>query len=96
MSIPLQFGPLKIERRGHSATAIQPLILASEKGGDLAPLVQAITRNFGFDVFAHGVILSLRLEAESQVYLFSTIRLRAFKSTISAPMLRSIHESTRS
>jgi len=72
MSISLQFGPLKIGRRGHSATAIQPLILASEKGGDLAPLVQAITRNFGFDVFAHGVILSLRLEAESQVYLFST------------------------
>ncbi len=72
MSIPLQFGPLKIGRRGHSATAIQPLILASEKGGDLAPLVQAITHNFGFDVFAHGVILSLRLEAESQVYLFST------------------------
>jgi len=72
MSIPLQFGPLKIGHRGHSATAIQSLILASEKGGDLAPLVQAITRNFGFDVFAHGVILSLRLEAESQVYLFST------------------------
>jgi hypothetical protein len=66
MSIPLQFGPLKIGWRGHSATAIQPLILASEKGGDLAPLVQAITHNFGFDVFAHGVILSLRLEAESQ------------------------------
>ena len=72
MSIPLQFGPLKIGLRGNSATAIRPLILASEKGGDLAPLVQAITRNFGFDVFAHGVILSLRLEAENQVYLFST------------------------
>jgi hypothetical protein len=32
MSTPLQFGPLKIESRGHSATAIQPLILAAEEG----------------------------------------------------------------
>jgi hypothetical protein len=47
-------------------------ILASEKGEDLAPVVQAITHGFGFDVFAHGVMLSLRLEAESQIYLFST------------------------
>jgi len=72
MSMPLQFGPLKIGRRGYSATAIQPLILASEKGEDLAPVVQAITHGFGFEVFAHGVMLSLRLEAESQIYLFST------------------------
>ena len=72
MSMPLQFGPLKIGGRGHLATAIQPLILAAENGGDLAPVVQAITHSFGFEVFAHGVMLSLRLEAESQVYLFST------------------------
>jgi LuxR family quorum-sensing system transcriptional regulator SolR len=72
MSIPLQFGPLKIGSRGHSATAIQPLILAAEKGDDLAPVVQAITHAFGFEVFAHGVMLTLRLEAESQFYLFST------------------------
>jgi autoinducer binding domain-containing protein len=72
MSTPLHFGPLKIGNRGHSATAIQPLILAAETGGNLAPVIQAITRSFGFEVFAHGVMLSLRLEAESQVYLFST------------------------
>jgi LuxR family quorum-sensing system transcriptional regulator SolR len=72
MSMPLHFGPLKIGSRGHSAAAIQPLILAAEMGGNLAPVVQAITHSFGFEVFAHGVMLSLRLEAESQVYLFST------------------------
>jgi DNA-binding CsgD family transcriptional regulator len=71
MTMPLQFGPLKIESRGHSATAIQPLILAAENGDDLSPVLQAITQSFGFEVFAHGVLLSLRLEAESQVYLFS-------------------------
>jgi hypothetical protein len=49
MTMPLQFGPLKIESRGHSATAIQPLILAAEKDDDLAPVVQAITHSFGFD-----------------------------------------------
>jgi hypothetical protein len=96
MGIPLQFGPLKIGRRGHSATAIQPLMLASEKGGDLAPLVQAITRDFGFDVFAHGVILSLGSKLKAKFICLAPIRLRGFKSTISAPMLRSIHESTRS
>jgi DNA-binding CsgD family transcriptional regulator len=37
----------------------------------LAPVLQEITHSFGFKVFAHGVLLSLRLEAESQVYLFS-------------------------
>jgi hypothetical protein len=58
MSMPLQFGPLKIGGRRHSATAIQPLILAAETGGDLAPVVQAITHRFGFDLFAHGVMLS--------------------------------------
>lgn len=72
MSIPLQFGPLKIASQGYLASAIQPLILASERGDDLAPVVQAITHDFGFDVFAHGVMLTLRLEAESQVYMFST------------------------
>jgi Autoinducer binding domain len=70
--MPLQFGPLKIAGRGHSPAAVQPLILAAETGGDLAPVVQAITRSFGFEVFAHGVMLSLRLEAESQIYMFST------------------------
>jgi len=72
MTRPLQFGPLKIASRGHVATAVQPLILASESGADLAPVVQAITSSFGFEVFAHGMMLSLRLEAESQIYLFST------------------------
>ena len=96
MSTPLHFGPLKIGSRGHSAAAIQPLILAAERGGNLAPVVQAITHSFGFEVFAHGVMLSLRLEAESQVYLFSTHTPEWFKFTISVPMLRSIREFTRS
>ena len=30
--MPLRFGPLKIGSRGHSAAAIQPLILAAETG----------------------------------------------------------------
>jgi DNA-binding CsgD family transcriptional regulator len=72
MSIQLKFGPLKVSHSGHSPTAIKPLIAASERGDDLAPVVQAITRDFGFEVFAHGVMLTLRLEAESQFYFFTT------------------------
>src|ERR1700687_4039811 len=72
MGMPLHFGPLKIRGRGHSAAAIQPLVLTAETGGDLAPVVHPITHSFGFEVLAHGVMLSLRLEAESQIYLFST------------------------
>jgi len=72
MQIPLKFGPLKIRIPGHPASFIQPLLRASEGGGDLGPLSQEITRSFGFEVFAHGVILSVKLEAESQVFLFST------------------------
>jgi LuxR family quorum-sensing system transcriptional regulator SolR len=72
MSMPLRFGPLKIGARGYAATAIRSLILASESGDDLGPVLQSITNGFGFEVFAHGVMLSLRLEAESQIYLFST------------------------
>ena len=97
MSMPLHFGPPKIGSRGHSAAAIQPLILAAEMGGDLAPVVQAISHSFGFEVFAHGVMLSLRLEAESQVYLFSThtpewVQIYDRRAYV----LRSIRESTRS
>ena len=50
MTMPLQFGPLKIESRGHSATAIQPLILAAENGDDLSPVLHEITQSFGFEV----------------------------------------------
>jgi DNA-binding CsgD family transcriptional regulator len=72
MSVQLKFGPLKVNRSGHLPAAIERLIAAAENGDDLAPIVQAITRNFGFDVFAHGVMLTLRLEAESQFYFFTT------------------------
>jgi DNA-binding CsgD family transcriptional regulator len=72
MHISLKFGPLKILIPGHSASLIQALLHASEVGEDLAPVAQAITHSFGFEVFAHGVILSLRLEAESHFYLFCT------------------------
>ena len=72
MSIVLHFGSLTIVSHGYSPTAIQPLILASRRGDDLAPVVHAITNDFGFDVFAHGVMLTLRREAESKFYLFTT------------------------
>ena len=84
--MPLHFGPPKIGSRGHSAAAIQPLILAAEMGGDLAPVVQAISHSFGFEVFAHGVMLSIRLEAESQSICLARIRLSGFKFTIGVPM----------
>jgi LuxR family transcriptional regulator, activator of conjugal transfer of Ti plasmids len=72
MQIPFNFGPLKFQIPGHPASIIQPLLHASERGDDLGPVAQAITHSFGFEVFSHSVVLSLRLEAESHVYLFCT------------------------
>jgi|SRR5450755_663003 DNA-binding CsgD family transcriptional regulator len=72
MQIPLRFGPLKIELSGYPASLIQPLLRASELGEDLTPVATKFTEAFGFEVFAQGVIMSPRPEAESQVYLFSS------------------------
>jgi DNA-binding CsgD family transcriptional regulator len=72
MLMPLQFGPLTIKALGYPVSALQPLIQGSERGDNLLPIVDSMTRDLGFDIFAQGVIMNPRPDAETQVFLFST------------------------
>jgi DNA-binding CsgD family transcriptional regulator len=72
MLMPLQFGRLTIRTPGYPVSVFRPLIEASERGDNLLPIVESMTRGLGFDMFAQGVIMSPRPETETQVFLFST------------------------
>jgi DNA-binding CsgD family transcriptional regulator len=51
---------------------LQPLIEASERGDNLLPMVESMTRDLGFDIFAQGMIMNPRPDSETQVFIFST------------------------
>ena len=72
MLMPLQFGPLTIRAPGYAVSLFRPLIEASERGDNLLPTIESMMRDLGFDIFAQGVIMSPRPDAETQIFLFST------------------------
>jgi DNA-binding CsgD family transcriptional regulator len=51
---------------------IQPLVATANRGDDIAPIVSALARSFGFDGFMYGVSLSPRPNAENQQYVYLT------------------------
>jgi DNA-binding CsgD family transcriptional regulator len=51
---------------------MRPFIAAANRGEDVASMVDAIARSFGFDGFLYGVSLIPRPNAESHAYYYST------------------------
>ena len=70
---PLCLGPSRVVRPLHLVPPrIQPLIAAANRGDDVAPIVDAIARSFGFDGFMYGVSLSPHPNTENRVYVYFT------------------------
>ena len=69
---PLVLGKAKVAPWGFIPPVLDPLVKAAENGQDLVPVIQSITRNFGFDTFMYGMCTSLRPDHESRMYVFTT------------------------
>src|SRR5262245_56424338 len=52
---------------------VGPLIRAATEGRDLVPVIQSITRSFGFETFMYGMSTSLRPDHESRMFVFTTV-----------------------
>lgn len=62
----------KVAPWGFIPPVLVPLVEAAESGKDLVPVIQSITRSFGFDTFTYGMSTSLRPDHESRMYVFTT------------------------
>jgi DNA-binding CsgD family transcriptional regulator len=68
----LRLGHTKIASWGFIPPFLDPLVKAAECGGDLVPVIQSITRSFGFDTFMYGMSTSVRPDHESRMFVFTT------------------------
>lgn len=69
----LKLRPFVAKDYGFVPRVLRPLIDAAERGEDLAPVVQAVTQSLGFDSFMFGISLSLRPNADSSSFVFTTL-----------------------
>lgn len=73
MMQPLCLGPSKALRwLNFVPPRVQPLLTAANRGDDVAPIVDAIARSFGFDGFMYGVSLIPRPDTENRQYVYLT------------------------
>jgi len=68
----LHLGQAKVATWGFIPPVLGPLVKAAEEGRDLVPVIQSITRSFGFDTFMYGMCTSLRPDHESRMFVFTT------------------------
>jgi DNA-binding CsgD family transcriptional regulator len=68
----LTLGQTKVATRGYIPPLLAPLVSAAESGRDLVPVIQSITRSFGFDTFMYGMCTSVRPDHESRMFVFTT------------------------
>jgi DNA-binding CsgD family transcriptional regulator len=70
---PLRLGSLEDVKAPHLVPPIvQPLLQAAQRGEDVAPIVLAVAKGFGFDGFMYGASLSLRPRQETRQFVYST------------------------
>ena len=70
---PLRLGSLEDVKAPHLVPPIvQPLLLAAQRGEDVAPIVLAIAKSFGFDGFMYGASLSLKPRQETRQFVYCT------------------------
>ena len=68
----LVLGHAKVAPWGFIPPVLDALVKAAESGTDVVPVIQSITRSFGFDTFMYGMCTSLRPDHESRMYVFTT------------------------
>src|SRR6266581_917810 len=70
---PLCLGPLQDTTVPHVVPPlVQPLLRAAQRGEDVAPIVLAIAKGFGFDGFLYGTSLNLQPRQETRQFVYST------------------------
>ena len=70
---PLRLGSLEDVNAAHLVPSIvQPLLRAAQRGEDVAPMVLAIAKGFGFDGFMYGASLSLKPRQETRQFVYCT------------------------
>jgi LuxR family quorum-sensing system transcriptional regulator SolR len=70
---PLKLCPVAAGDYGFVPRVLRPLIDAAARGEDLAPVIEAVTRSLGFDSFMFGISLSLRPNADSSSFVYTTL-----------------------
>lgn len=73
MLTQLVLRPVRIDSPTICPKFLRPLIAAASSGGDLIPALSAVVQNFGFTGFMQATGLSLRPNAESHSYVFTTL-----------------------
>jgi DNA-binding CsgD family transcriptional regulator len=68
----LMLGQARVAPWSYIPSVLEPLVSAAEHGRDLVPVIQSITRSFGFDTFMYGMCTSLRPDHESRMFVFTT------------------------
>lgn len=69
----LRLRPIAVDYRGFVPPLVQPLLRAAAAGEDLAPIVDSITKGFGFEVINFAVNMTLRADRDPLVYVFTTM-----------------------
>jgi DNA-binding CsgD family transcriptional regulator len=69
----LHLGQTKVAPWSFIPPLLDPLVKAAECGNDLVPVIQSITRSFGFDTFMYGMCTSVRPDHESRMFVFTTV-----------------------
>ena len=69
----LRLAPTQMEGAGILPSFLSPLVQAAERGCDLVPEIEAITRNFGFDSFSYRTATKLSPDEENRIFEFSTL-----------------------
>src|SRR5204862_5530399 len=68
----LRLSQTKIPAWGFIPPVLEPLVRAAESGTDLVPIIESITKSFGFDSFMYGMCTSVRPDHESRMFVFTT------------------------
>ena len=68
----LRFSLAKIPAWSFIPPILDPLVRAAELGRDLTPIIDSITKSFGFDSFMYGMCTSVRPDHESRMFVFTT------------------------
>ena len=68
----LRLEQTKVQTGGFIPPLLDPLVKAAEAGKDLVPVIESITKSFGFDSFMYGMSTSIRPDHESRMFVFTT------------------------
>ena len=70
---PLHPGQVNLRPGQFIPPFLASLVAAAEKGNDLLPYVESITKNLGFDSFMYGATATPKPDHEGKSYVYTTM-----------------------